>query len=147
MQIGGRWYLGRRGMMLLLLGGLWIWLGLNVPMTPAHVPGLWHTFIWEPVWIAEWVVPGLVALVFAWRTVDWPGWALLMLAPIIRASSLISGWVMWMLPDGIEGYPMGLWQSILYLFMIGVVGICAGWPDYPPRDERMPQTDLWSEND
>ena len=39
MQIGGRWYLGRRGMMLLLLGGLWIWLGLNVPMTPS---GNWN---------------------------------------------------------------------------------------------------------
>ncbi|WP_122262247.1 hypothetical protein [Ornithinimicrobium cerasi] len=130
------WYprLGRRGGMLLLMAGLWAYVGTGIVIGPVvEVPGLIHTQ-W-PTWVrvGEWYVAAVFGIVHAWRLRDTAAWALLLLPPLIRAVSFLWGWVVWLVPGGEAGYPRGLWAAVLYLFMCGTVLLCAGWPDHPPR--------------
>lgn len=130
--------LGRRGAVLLVLSLLWFWIGANIIFgeSGARVDGLIHTY--TPIWlrIAEWWVPAAIGVWGAWRVRDTWAWAALMLGPIVRACSLLWGWFVWLMPGGDPGYARGAWGSVLYLFMVGVIAVCVGWPDYPPRLQR-----------
>lgn len=127
-------HLGRRGTVMILMSALWLYVGVGIILDgPDPRDGLIHT-LW-PIWFRsiEWILPAVVAFFMAWRVNDTPGWVLLLLPPLIRAASFLYGWAVWQISDGADGYQDGAWSSILYLFMIGIVLTCAGWPDYPPR--------------
>lgn len=66
--------LGRRGAALLVGGIMWILLGIRVIRHHAPVPGSWLLSHGWQVQAAAWIVAGIIAWWYAWRTDDAPGW-------------------------------------------------------------------------
>jgi hypothetical protein len=135
MRVAIRLHLRRRGALLLLLALLYLYVGAGLWMQPGEVDdALFHTHL--PLWVRVglWLVPAVVASVFAFKERDRWGWMVLVLPVVLRICSFIGAWVFWLVPGGVEGHADGLWRSLLYVFILGVILLGSGWPEPPPDD-------------
>lgn len=124
--------LGYRGAFLLLAATAWFLTGLQVATSPAGITGdLIHQQL--PLWVsvASWWVPAAAAVVCAFLRVDWPAFALLCVAPLIRAFSYSWAWVTYVGSGGAEGLERGWAFAPGSMVMVGVVILIARWPDPP----------------
>ena len=132
--------LGRRGGILVLLGVVWVGIGVGVGYDTAIIDGaqgLFHLLIPTPLRIALWVVCGTIA-VFAGivRAPKWQGagFAALVVPVTQRALSYLGGMFM-------EVYNgRGTYQTwplfLIFIAVTGVILIVAGWReenDHTPR--------------
>lgn len=130
--------IGNRGVVLALLGLIWIVLGTTVS-EHTH-PTLIHEQL--PVWAAVliWSVPGTVALVATvWHGLDPTAWGLLIIGPTVRLASYGWGWITNAYPDGWRG--LLVWAAVALL-----VNRCAAGLDRPapPDGEEQQQ---WTQPD
>lgn len=127
-------HLGHRGAFLLLFGVIWILVGVSLlpdtetPM-PPHVLMLFEHL---PLWlrIAYWMAPGTVAVVSAFLRGpghDTAGFALLIVAPIVRGGSYGWAWVAWMLSGGQIGEDRGWLGAVVWAALAGAILIVASW--------------------
>lgn len=147
--------LGRRGAVLVMLGGLWVLQGIGIAVSPrTREPGaefLFHEQL--PIWLrfCLWAGTGLIAAWFAFLREppgrDAPGFIALVIMPLERAASFGVGFALWAyhvaseriawLPgsDTPIGYPRGLIGTATWLTIAGLIMVVAGWAD--PRNRAL----------
>lgn len=127
--------LGRRGATLLLMGTLWLLVGVSVTHGldapyDEPPPGVFHLLIPETVRGLIWTVTGMLAVVYAFRP---PGfsdafaWTALYLMPTMRTVSFGVGWLDSMIPWGTEGYSRGWVPMVTWGIVVALIVVCAGW--------------------
>lgn len=132
-------HLGRRGGVLLILGVIWMVIGISAVIDPYvgigggdPQQGLFHEAL--PVWLRAtlWIGTGLLAVSFAWRTAgrrdDW-GYMALILMPIVRTASY--GWAWLVHLTGGHGDPSGWLGAIVWATFAILVYTISGWPETP----------------
>lgn len=122
---------GNRGIVLSLLGFLWVLTAIGLGAKPMDRPGLPDDAL--PVWfrVAMWGGAGLLALVATWwKRWDDIAWGLLILPLGMRLLSYLYGWAF-------QTYPPG-WRAVcIYAAMALLVNRCAAGLDRPgPWDGR-----------
>jgi hypothetical protein len=163
-----RYRLGRRGLMLTLMGVTYILIGAGVLIRPdiTGVDDAYELMIPKVVRGIAWIVTGLIAAVFAWRKMpptraprdmrwidgDRIGWMALYVMPFIRITSYGGSWICWVASEiserlGIEG---GEWLSggtatawytaILHAPLILIVLICSGWRENTTTEVNFERT-------
>ena len=107
--------LGRRGLMLTLMGLTYVLIGVGVLIRPdiSNVDDAYELLIPKVVRGVAWIMTGLCAAVCAWRVAppsargrdphwtdgDTIGWAALYLMPFIRVTSYGLSWVCWVMAE------------------------------------------------
>lgn len=138
--------IGRRGAVLLILGLIWIILGLGVLDSGGISDELLHERLSPTLRGAAWIVTGLVAIGYAFRPTglgDQVGFAALYLMPAVRVASYTTAWVDSLIPVGGPGYESGWRFAAIHAAIVTAVAITAGWPEPPrtprPEDDRAPE--------
>lgn len=140
---------GRRKAILVVLGSIWVLIGVSIllraPMTP--VSGVLFTYLPGWVRVLLWASSGTIALIAAAIPEKEPkpeaiGFAALYIMPAERAVSYFIGWIAsFDFVPGV-GYPPGLLSSFVYVGYMAIIYICSGWFEYhgpldsPRRDVR-----------
>ena len=127
--------LGFRSRILILCGMIWILLGFSVLDEPIR--GVPYELVPDHLRAGLWVATGATALASGWRPPGYQdalGWVALYTVPALTTVSYTISWVD-SLVDGIggPGYSRGWVLAVTYGVMVGVVYICASWPDPPSR--------------
>jgi hypothetical protein len=138
-RVGKRFGIGHRSAFLMVMGGIFMSLGLSILLTsPNPNPLLFHTQIPQLVRVSLWCGSGLLALAFArdfkWQ---WVGFAALGVPPVERLFSYLSG----IIRDALfgDGLPLPwpfLNQAFLYFMILFITRLVSSWPD-PPSDEPL----------
>lgn len=126
-----RRHVGNRGIVLSLLGFIWIVTAVGLLAEPLRRPGLPDDFL--PLWlrVSMWGVAGVAAILGAWwKRADAVAWGLLVLPLCMRLLSYLYGWIF-------QTYPPG-WRSVcVYAATALLVNRCAAGLDRPaPWDGR-----------
>lgn len=119
---------GRRGMVLAVLGGLWITMGvLTLTLPPGPAPLL---NLWSELHAAAWAATGLVAILTAHRTNDSAGWVALYLMAGERLLDYVAAWADALITTqgAITGMP---WVIVLVL-----ITACSAWLRECPGGEQ-----------
>ena len=125
--------LGRRGAMLLLLGLVHILIGVGVFIRPpVTTRGSFLTLVPEPIQAAAWVLCGIVAVVWAFRRLDYLGWLALYVMPSLRVLTYAGAWAVYIISGGTDGAENAWYTAVLHLPLILAVLICSGWREYRP---------------
>lgn len=147
--------LGRRGLMLTLMGLTYVLIGIGVLIRPdiSTVDDAYELLIPKLIRGIAWLVTGFLAAVFAWRKMppsrpagelrwldgDRIGWMALYVMPFIRITSYGGSWICWVASeissrfslDGGEwlsgGTATAWYPAILHAPLILIVLICSGW--------------------
>lgn len=133
--------LGRRGMVLLLLGTLWVVQGIalrSAPYVNDTDPTVLYEYLPVNLRCGLWVVSGIVAMTVAACFSphrDRHGYTVLVVLPLERGFSLLWGWVMTFFP-GDGGYAPGLRGAATWFAVTVIVMIVAGWPEPPAKARR-----------
>lgn len=128
---------GRRGVVQLLMAGVWLGLGVDYASPQRYERG--HTLFWLaellPVWIigALWIVGGAAAIVGAFLTRPWDSFAFQALA-FGPASLTVFNFIGWVFNNHEAGFGMG----IRYAFITSFVIVLAGMQGDTDRDRRCP---------
>lgn len=124
-------YVGNRGIVLGLLGIIWVLSAIGVAIEPVRQPGVLFTSIPVPVQFALWFVPGFIAvLAVAIKRLDEWAWAVLILPLAIRFFSYIAGWIL-------GTYSLGWRGAAVYAATGLLLNRCAAGLDRPsPWDGR-----------
>jgi len=128
--------LGRRGAVLLILGVIWLFIGISIIADPyaggSRNQGLFHEE--SPSWLRAtlWITTALFALSAAWRPAgrrdDW-GYMALILMPTVRAMSFLWAWLINLF--GGQGDPVGWLGFIVWGTVVILVYTISGWPETP----------------
>jgi len=129
-------HLGRRGGVLLILGVIWVFIGISTILDPyagvGRNRGLFHEAL--PVWLRAtlWIGTALLALSSAWRVAgrrdDW-GYMALILMPTVRAMSYLWAWLIDLF--GGHGDPTGWLGALVWATLAILVYTISGWPETP----------------
>lgn len=124
--------LGLRGMSLLLLGVVWVLLSIgiwqSIPATPTGV-GLWHVRVPLVLRVAEWLLPGVFALVAVrWQHLSNIALGLLTIGPLVRLTSYAGAFIQAALPGGGPGLATGWHTALIYLALLGFLLLAAATP-------------------
>jgi len=130
-------HLGRRGGVLLILGVIWVFIGISTIVDPsagfgADHQGLFHEGL--PSWLRAtlWIGTALFALSSAWRVAgrrdDW-GYMALILMPIVRTASYAWAWLIHL--TGGHGDPTGWLGALVWATLAILVFTISGWPETP----------------
>lgn len=122
--------IGRRGTALVLIGSIWVALGLSTLALDNidHLP--------LTVGIA-WIVTGTVAIMSAQRRQghDAFGFLALYVMAAFRALTHLSDVVLWIVPDGRPGELQGIVGVLVWAAVIALIVLVSGWkepePDHP----------------
>lgn len=127
---------GRRGMVLFIIGTIWALYGLSmltagtVPVeTPPHA--VWHLTLSPTVRGSLWLGTGILAVYTAVsrpRT-DTPGFLALVVGPMIWTFSYLASWAVWLLPLSNPGYSHGITAGLSWASVITLVATIASWPE------------------
>lgn len=126
---------GRRGVIQLLLAGVWLGLGYDYARPQLYDRG--HTLFWlaeiMPVWIigALWIVGGISAVIGSFRTRPRDSFAFQALA-FAPAALAVANFIGWIFNDHTEGFGIG----IRYIFIAAFVIVLAGMQGDTDRDAR-----------
>lgn len=130
---------GRRGLVLAVIGIVWLLYGASV--------GIGEVTSTADVWVlqqvspttraAAWVLTGVLAVYTALTrpSTDTPGFLALTLCPMVYAASYVFSWVLWAVPVGDAGYSLGLIAALRYLAILALIAVVASWPETPTRTE------------
>jgi len=131
-------HLGRRGAVLLILGVIWLFIGISIIADPyaggSRNQGLFHEAL--PPWLRAplWIGTALLALSSAWRPAgrrdDW-GYMALILMPTVRAMSYLWAWLIHLVPGPPNGAPTGWLGFIVWGTVVILVYTISGWPETP----------------
>lgn len=141
--------LGRRGLLLILMGLSWIGLGVSnlaIPSDRFSSPGLGNDTVLQildgPGISALWVIGGGAAFIiglFHDRRImskhESIGWNAVLTLPLMYVSFFTWSFVVNVVTNGEEGRPQSLYGSIVWTLVSVVIMIMAGWPE-----ERDPRT-------
>jgi hypothetical protein len=141
-------HLGHRGLILLVVGFLWVLRGYSIAtgaeVNPAGAQGLFHLMMPDELRAWLWLGSGLLAIAAAtWDTPRWQavGFGVLIVLPAERCLSYLGGWLVHLLsrwwPE-LDGYPDGWATAIGWAAVVVVIGICAHWPEAEPEPEPAP---------
>ena len=124
-------HVGNRGIVLGLIGAIWILTGIGRLIDAPALVGLPHEELPIEVIAAGWLLPGLVAVVaVAWRKLDGLGWGLLSFPVAVMLLSYLIGWTF-------GGYSEGWRGACLYAAAVLLINRCAAGLDRPaPRGGR-----------
>lgn len=126
--------LGRRGIMLTLMGAVYILLGVGALLRHPAPQTMKYNFLYlAPDWVMAlmWFISGSAACVLAWRHDDSWGWAALYVVPFLRVMGYASAWIIGLVLG--NGYSTAWYSAVLYLPFIAIVLVCSGW-----RENRNP---------
>jgi hypothetical protein len=128
---------GNRGVVLAVLGLIWVILGTTV--SEHERPTLIHERM--PLWSAVliWSVPGAFAIIATVRhRMDPTAWGLLIIGPTVRLVSYGWGWVTGAYPDGWRG--LVVWAAVVVLVNRCAAGLDrpAGWDGRERRQWTQP---------
>lgn len=116
-------HVGNRGIVLSLLGFIWILTAIGLWTAPLDRPGVPDDAF--PLWlrISVWAVSGVVAIVATWwKRWDSVAWGLLILPLSMRLLSYAYGWISGTFPPG--------WRSVcVYAATVLLVNRCAAGLD------------------
>lgn len=116
-------HVGNRGIVLGMLGMLWVLTAIGIRTSGTARPEILHERL--PTWIRVliWALPGLLALTATvWRRWDELAWGLLIIPPAERLLSYGAAWVT-------DAYPPA-WRSVLvYLGVVVLINRCAAGLD------------------
>lgn len=127
--------LGRRGAALLVLGVIFMLVGLDVALAPDPPDldrFLLHTLIPHPLRAALWLIPGALAI---WASVhkgpgpDGFGFVALVVPLIIRIVSYVFSFVAFLLGAGTWAF--GWASALIWLAILALILIIAGWAEVP----------------
>jgi len=130
--------IGRRGAVLLILGVIWVFIGISTLVDPyasgGPELGLFHQAL--PPWLraTAWMVTALVAIASAWRVAgkrDDLGYMALILMPMVRTASFTWAWLIHLIPGGANGAPNGWLGAIVWGTVTVLVFTISGWPETP----------------
>lgn len=124
---------GKRGEVLILLGLLWILLGISDYLVSPRSDELLYLLIPAPLRLVLWAGSGLVAIGYAWmpRTrSDAPGFVILYVMAAVRFTSYLLAWVDYSL-DGEGGYKHGWIMAAINATFMGLIAVCASWRENP----------------
>lgn len=131
---------GRRRSILVIIGIVWILIGLSVILEPhvAPISGVPHTYIPEPIRFALWALSGVIAIASSIRSSESGrgealGFAALYLMPAERVLSYLIAWISALDVIPGEGLERGWLYAAQHAAYVGVIYICAGWTE--PRKE------------
>lgn len=122
--------LGRRGAMLVIMGLVYVVLGLGLTLgRPGPHAVRFNLMYTTPAWpwITGWVVTGGIALLYAWRARDWLGWVLLYIMPLITIMVYLAKWILDLTHR--TGYYTAWYDAILFTPFIAIVLVCSGWEE------------------
>lgn len=124
-------YVGNRGIVLGLLGVIWVLTAVGLAIEPITTPGLLYTQIPVPIQFVFWFVPGFVAIIsVAVRRMDEWAWFLMILPIAVRFFSFLAAWIL-------GTYPLGWRGAAVYAATGLLVNRCAAGLDRPaPWDGR-----------
>lgn len=136
---------GPRAQVLLILGLIWIMQGVGL-LTPSgealgwvHIPLLSGHEHWRA---AGWIATGAVGVLFALRpraiANDGIAFAALYVMPAYRLLAYTLAWLDSLLPLGGHGYSRGWLSALVYLALVRLIVICAGWSDPMPHPREKP---------
>lgn len=139
--------LGRRGLVLTMLGAIWVLVGLSTLTTPAR-PEYTLLELFAVPRGAAWVVTGIVAMVYAWRPQgeDRRGFLALYVMAAYRCAAYLLGWVAWVV-DGVSmpggpGEQNGVFGALAWAAVVTLIVIISGWSEshrpVPRRGEDRP---------
>lgn len=127
--------IGRRGTALLILGGIWVLIGIAVWTTSTVVDPsryLLHERIPVPIRALAWTGTGAVALASAFRRhpgADRWGFVALVVLPIERAGSYAFAWAWSIIGPPGQGFPAGFGFALIWAAFTGLIVLIAGWPE------------------
>lgn len=127
--------LGRRGAALAVLGVIFLLVGINTATTPPppNMEGfLLHTLIPTPIQVLLWTVPGALALYASIHRGPGPdgfGFNALVVPLIVRIVSYVISFVAFLV--GESSHPYGLFSALIWLAILALVLIIAGWAEVP----------------
>lgn len=129
---------------LLLIGVIWFLLGLGMAFTtPVPVSDAWDTYLPESLRVALWWSAALGAIGAAIDKQDgkrdWLALAFCVVPPMIRITSFLWAWVVYLWPGGNPGYDRGWYSAAVYSALVGLVWLVASIPDLPPSG-KIPDT-------
>jgi hypothetical protein len=127
-----------RGRVLLILGLVWMGIGLDVALDPVP-PG------WENIWLfthvpaewraGAWFLTGFLAIIVGLRRRntedDGFGFAALYLMPAERAAAFLYGYMDYLLPFGGPGAPGGLLDALIYVAIVALILVLSDWANPP----------------
>ncbi|UJQ86811.1 membrane protein [Arthrobacter phage Reedo] len=134
--------LGRRGAALLILGIIFVLVGLDIWLNspePDFDRFLLHTFIPFPINAGLWIVPGALAI---WASThrgpanDGFGFNALVIPVIIRIVSYVFSFVAFLFGEG--NFPFGLASAAIWTSILALILIIAGWAEVPGYVRRRP---------
>jgi hypothetical protein len=132
-------HIGVRAEGMILAAGIWCLVGLGVITGPAQalIPSVWHLLIPPPITAALWIGTGLAGAVLApFRRASEAGLVLLLIAPALRFTSYLWGWLAEVIPGPPPGDPRGWFSALFYAAMLAFVILLS----HIPADVRSPLT-------
>lgn len=126
--------IGRRGMVLAIIGTIWILYGLSLivgdvqPQAASHV---WHLSL-DPVLRGSfWLGTGTLAVYTAASrpATDTPGFLAVTVCPMLYSFSYLIAWITWALPIDDPGYADGLFSALSWAAVITLIATVASWPE------------------
>ena len=138
--------IGRRGMVLILLGVAWATMGLALvlsgprPHDGDYASEIPHENLPWPVLGLLWLGSGVVAFLVGLRdsrthgTRDHAGFMAVTAPPILYAGSFLVSFVTYALSLGEHGWSLGILGFAVYGALALLIGVIAGWPEAPEGD-------------
>ncbi|UAJ15383.1 membrane protein [Arthrobacter phage Niobe] len=128
--------LGRRGAALLVLGVMFVLVGLNAAIAPPAVDlsdrFLLHALIPNPIQALLWIVPGLLAIRASTHKGpgnDGFGFIALVVPLVLRIVSYLVSFVAFIIGAGT--WPFGWSQALIWIAILALILIIAGWAEVP----------------
>lgn len=125
--------LGLRGAAMILCAYIWTLVGVATILGAAAAPpGTFHTALPVPVRASLWLIPAAGALILAWsREHDWIALALLVIGPMLRITSYLTSWLLYL--TGHEGLGTGWYSAAIHGALLGLVALTAAIHRPPTR--------------
>lgn len=117
-------HIGVRAEGMILAAAIWCLVGLGVLTgpTPTPVPSVWHLLIPAPVTAVIWMGTGILGAVLApFRRASDFGLVVLLVAPGLRFTSYLWGWIAELIPGPPPGDPRGWFSALFYAAMLAFV--------------------------
>ena len=131
-------HIGVRAEGMILAASLWALIGVGIWLGYSpDPPGAWHALIPPLARVALWLIPAIVAALVA-PSERWSpyGLGLLTVAPMIHLCSLLTAWLLDVIPGPPPGDPAGWYRAGFYLALVALVVLLS----HIPANVRAPLT-------